>query len=515
MANAGDPDWWFTWLSSRDRFRPRAWNGMVALARRAAHPDEASNRGARSALIVVSYIADWIEDQVRLAKHVGLAVKRLRAARRHPSSVPASPVKVILVTILSERAVAREGAYEDVYFGRLHTWLAECGQSVLICGFPEGDAEAILAKAVQRSDVTIQSYGHLLNGLDIAKAYMRALTVHFRMPPLPPLWGQEAAPLLRADFRHERISVFEGLLIRTAMQRLLDRHREARLIHIYENNGWERANYQAAKSAMPPRPVTGYLHCAVLRSHLKNIYPPEEHGLRPMPDRIVTTGTASRDLLLTFGVYPPELVVAGCGLRAPLLSQISGIPAPRRPVRTILALFEGLVSVVPALQMFAQAASQHRQTRFLVRCHPQLPMERLAALAGVAYGPSETVDVSTPPRLEDAIAEADVVVYVSSTAALSALYAGRPLIKLDIDETVDDDPLTAICALKYRASRPEEVLAALDAIGAMDEVSVASATAEARRYLEDYLVAPSASSVAPFLDAPRVVATGQPALGFP
>jgi hypothetical protein len=217
-----------------------------------------------------------------------------------------------------------------------------------------------------------------------------------------------------------------------------------------------------------------------------------------MPDRVVTTGPAARDVLLCVGDYPPGLVVDGCGLRAPLLSQIAEMPPPRRPVRTVLALFEGLMSVVPALQLFERAAKARPDLRFLVRCHPQLPIETLAPMADVPYGPAAAIDVSRAAALDDALQETDVVAYVSSTAVLHALYAGRPVIKLDIDETLDDDPLTACSAMKWRAANVDGFLRALAEIDAMEG---SAAAAEARRYLEAYLREPDMASIAPFLEA--------------
>lgn len=522
-ANAGSPEWWLTWLSSRDRFRPRLWDRMRVLAKLSAAREAGKTvdlsrldlptadvvrswntprrSGSPKLLSVLSRGIGWLIDAIVLAKHVRLALKRLAAARRFPAKLSGA-YDVIIVTILTEAAVTRDGPYADVYFGRLHQWLADVGQRVIFCGFPEGHAERIVAGAVQRDDVDILTYGHLLTRRDVVRTLARALSVRFRVPPLPLPWGGDAGPLVRADIRFERCSIFDGILIRRAMDRLLARQPEARLIHMYENNGWERANYQAAKAAVPPRSVTGYLHCAVLRSHLKNTFPSDEHGTRPMPDRVVTTGPAARELLMTFGDYPDGLLADGCGLRLPSLSDMVDTEPAQRPVRSVLAVFEGLMSVAPALRLFAEAARRRPDLRFLVRCHPQLPIERLAPAAGVAYGPDASVDVSRPASLVEAVAEADAIAYVSSTAVLYALYAGRPVIKLDVDETVDDDPLTACPAFKFRASTPADLLLILGDIDAMSDMAATQAAEAARGYLDRYLREPDSATAKPFLSPP-------------
>jgi hypothetical protein len=520
ISNSTLPDWWLTWLSSRDRFRPRTWDRMVALARIAVARERTgkatfSNLDAPTAEVAHRWLGSagpsWLgraraalADTWLFAKVAGRALVNISAARRYPARQSPLPVDVVIATILMEHAVSRKGAYEDIYFGSLHEALTAKGQQVLYCGFPEGNAARIFAAAASRHDVLIVGYAHILTFVDVGRAVARAVGSRFAVPQLPLPWGGDAAPLVRADLRLERISILEGYLIRLAMQRLLQMHPRARLINMYENNGWERANYQAARTAVPARPVTGYLHCAILRSHMKNRFPREEHALRPMPDRVVTTGQTARDLLLDIGDYPPELVVVGCGLRAPLLSQVSQLPPPRRPVRTVLVLFEGLVSIIPAMQLYERAAKARPDLRFLVRCHPQFPIEQLSLAAQVRYGSGEAVDVSRPAALGDAVAEADVVAYVSTTAVLYALYGGRPVIKIDIDETLDDDPLTDCPVFKWRAATAEQFSSALAELDAMPANAAAQQLDAARRYLESYLHEPYGSALDPFLRPPVI-----------
>jgi hypothetical protein len=166
----------------------------------------------------------------------------------------------------------------------------------------------------------------------------------------------------------------------------------------------------------------------------------------------------------------------------------------------VLAVFEGLISIIPAMRIFHAVAVQRPKLRFLVRCHPDLPIERLAALSGINFGSDEAVDASRQVTLDAAIAEADAVVYVSSTAVLYALYGGRPIIKIEND-ILDDDPLTGCSAFKWRAANADEVLSALDEIDRLSPDRAAAAVKAARAYLDDYMRAPSPETMAPFFSS--------------
>ena len=66
--------------------------------------------------------------------------------------------------------------------------------------------------------------------------------------------------------------------------------------------------------------------------------------------------------------------------------------------------------------------------------------------------------------LEDNIAWANVVVYVSSTVGLNAISRGVPAVAIDLGEFVDYDPAPGDCPLKWSVSRPEQLLKAFQEI---------------------------------------------------
>jgi hypothetical protein len=119
-ANGSEADWWLTWVSTRDRFRPQLWNRMLQLAKSAASDGGSQRRTSCGSISRVwQGVADWGAFHLLLAKHVWLGIDRVRAARAHPAAPSSEPIDVIIVTILSERAVTSKGPYEDLYFGRL------------------------------------------------------------------------------------------------------------------------------------------------------------------------------------------------------------------------------------------------------------------------------------------------------------------------------------------------------------------------------------------------------------
>ena len=150
------------------------------------------------------------------------------------------------------------------------------------------------------------------------------------------------------------------------------------------------------------------------------------------------------------------------------------------------------------LQFLEQAAGLCPGVKFLVRAHAVLPLEILGPRAGVAIGNGACLHESTSASLKEALAEVDAVIYQGTTASMSAAYLGIPLIKVRLDDTVEDDPLVECPHLKQIVERPEGVLAAIGSIETMSTETFAEEGGEARDYVERYLAQPAPDSLNPF-----------------
>jgi hypothetical protein len=478
-ANAGIPAWWYTWLSSRDRFNSGLFDvfmsapaGRTPLARR--------RRGL-----------------LRLAKEIAAAIESRIVAWLHPAR-PMAGAGVILVAPAMPDALRPDNSpYRDTYFGTLIEILAARGERPLLIGLPVGHRRRTVRALARRGDIPAASVAHYLRSADIIAAAWQLLTMRFETAGTRFPDGTEASRHIAAEIAGERGAMFQGLLVERALARALARHPRARVIHTYENNPWERAVDRAAHGAAPRRDVVGYLHCAVLPSHLKNFMAPEETAIRPAPDRIVCTGPAAREVFLRLGAHDPARVLAGGALRGSALSQLVPRRSPPSRIRTVLVVLEGLASMTELLRFLAAAAPAGGR-RILLRPHPVMPLSVLLPAAGITLDRARGLDESRAPALDDAIAEAQAVIYQSSTAAMTALALGVPLIKVRLPGALEDDPLFACDALKRVVDRPDRLAAALDDFEGMDQLTFDAELDRARGYLERYLAPADDAALACF-----------------
>jgi hypothetical protein len=126
-----------------------------------------------------------------------------------------------------------------------------------------------------------------------------------------------------------------------------------------------------------------------------------------------------------------------------------------------------------------------------IREHPAMKLAEIARINGRTFNLGPRLQLEPPCSLAQSLAGADVVAYVSSTAALYAVHIGMPVVKIWTDDSVNDDPLVQCDSLKRQATSPEAFAAAIDELVSLPTDVYATEARQAAAYIEDYLTRPS------------------------
>lgn len=510
--NAENRLWWYAWVSCYDRLNTQLSDqiGELVLFRRALAEEPGKlTFEVRSPLLIHAFAAAAratgrpihmdLRDRMGvywhrlstplcrladIARGVRYGLRWWWTARRYPLPPLPSDLDVIFCSVFdAHMATNQDGWLRDRYFGPLPRMLTERGERVASLGFAFDRDYHTAARCQQVKNPGVATFGHLIGLMDIAQAAATALCA-----PLAPT----DHPLSSAGLEGSACDAVRGVLMERAIGRLLDAHPRARIIHTYENNGWERATAQAAKNRHDRREVIGFLHCALVPAHLKFYRHADEQ--RPGPDRIICTGPGARALFLGQGAHDPARVVSACDLRGALPPP--GPVRPRRPrIGTVLVILEGYWTA-PLLAAAHNCAWRADRT-VVVRAHPVVPAADVAAIAGVPLGTK--VQVSTESDLLADLERADLVVYCGSTVSLTALALGIPLVHFDRCLSVTDDPLVLCPALKRSARIPADLEGACRAFEDLDADAYAAEATAGQRYAREYFLAPDAERIRPFL----------------
>ncbi len=496
IENSANRCWWYTWLASRDRFNAALWGRLCihssAVETNMEHQSE-KHVFTRSFVGIIKTLRRLIAEVVWFSKwwHIEKLIT-------YPNKVDA-----IIVTHLGSNSFKNDH-FQDIYFGNLVSFLNSKDECVLVCGMLQGDPAKVLALrdvAKTKFNGAITSFGAFIQVKDFFNSLKHALFNKIKIIDFKLSDGTNIKRFLSDDIHNAIPDIFHCLMIEQASARMLLRFPSARVIHIYENNPWEHAvDHQAF---LQKRETIGFLHCAVLPSHLKYYIAEEEIKIRPSPDRIVCTGSGARDVFLSLGKHNPDQVAAGCDLRATLPRSRILQTKYRQPIRNVLIVLEALPSMVNLLKFMNVVATEFSNVVFSVRAHPSLPLKEITHKANIKCYPNGPLIESHDADLLVSLDATDIIIYQGTTVAMTALYLGIPVIKIENSDPVEDDPLFELDQLKWRVKNMDEMRSAFESITKLDQDTFLEQRNKARTYLENYMASPTTKNMSSFLKMER------------
>jgi hypothetical protein len=518
VLNRDNRIWWYTWLASRDRYNAALWNRFLTLA--SVETDEQQTQSDDSVLTAHIRKAwpidtrsgfEKISERLKFFRSTlftNLSTYRrliaevlwfLRWSYVEKNTKLPDVADVIIVTQLSPNSF-RGSEYKDLYFGPLQTFLEKNGERVFVCGMVQGNINKVHSLRENADNIkadTVSSLGSFIKVTDVFLAIWETIFNKIKIADVELPWGGNSKTLLADDIRNARPDMFHCLMIEHASDRMLSQFPLARVIHTYENNPWEHAvNYQAT---LKGHDSTGFLHCAVLPSHLKNYIAEEEIGLRPSPKRIVCTGGLARDVFLSLGAHDSGQVFSSCDLRGTIPRDRHPREIHRNKILKALVVLEGLPSMGDFIRFLDEAARKYSEIVFSVRAHPALPLKTLVQKIPIDFHPNGPLIENCEINLLSEIEAADVVIYQGTTVAMTSVYLGTPVIKIVGREPVEDDPLFQTAHLKWRAQNLKELGEVFGEIENLGQNIFEQERDAARKYISEYLAAPTEKNMSVFL----------------
>jgi hypothetical protein len=375
---------------------------------------------------------------------------------------------VLLFTWIDRRSFPPEGGYRDPHLGVLPELLRERGFRVAFV--PRILHTIAFAEAVERlleSNETFFIPDLYLDPDDWHECANRAKAFRVEMSPEASIEGVRVARLALEHVERytsaQAAALTYGPLVRNLAAAGI---RPARIVHPYEGHTWELALIRSVHQYLPETTLIGYENLNMSRFAL-SMYPASaELGLRPLPDRIVTNGSAFARVLREEGV-PDELIRPGCALRhASLWNDISP-PRPRSTAIRVLVATDGTLGHAAELVAKAVAAlGGEARYNVTVKCHPLVPQNRVRALIGGVEG--SNVHFASEP-IAELLPSTDVMLYTHSAVCWEALGHGVPPVFVQSESIVDLDQLEPFAELRRQARTPDEIRAAVDELVALSE----------------------------------------------
>jgi hypothetical protein len=409
------------------------------------------------------------------------------------------PATALLCTWVDGRNVTLEGAYADPHLGPLPEALRRRGYEVAFLPRP--------LRTVGFTDLAGRLIGtgerflfpELL--LDEA-ALQRCETAAREFSPVIPdeanVSGVPLARLAREHLEEFRPAQAQNLAYQPLVEELARSGVEpGLLLHTFEGHAWEQVLAGAVHMHLPRTRVIGFDNLNMTRFALSRFPAAAEVGLRPLPDRIMTTGPIPRDALVAEGM-PERTVVAGCAIRhSHLFESGESTPAPEPERHVVLvateASFDRSVElVVKAVESFGSDDAW----QLVVKCHPLVAAEAVGALVLEATG-LDGIYVDRP--FGELLSGASLLLYTYSSVCYEALAAGVPPVFVQAETDLDLDQLEPFTDLRWTGRTPAELRAAAGAILDLEPTERAAWRARAQEAVRATLAPVTADCVEAFV----------------
>jgi hypothetical protein len=383
--------------------------------------------------------------------------------------------------------------YNDVYFGPLVDYLGSLRQRALIFAILDGQVRRKPTKLKHAHSpipiVPVEAYLRLSDIISCALSALKRYIIGFQPDGTASIAGIDVTNLVQGATREACHSgnIFEGQRMYRSAKRMAQRVLVERCIYPYENRTWEKMLLHGIREVSRETRMVGYQHATITPSHLNFFLGQNEANVTPLPDAIITTGQVTRDWLQRDGNYPPQLLKVGCALRQ--VRNPNGIHGPqkKKPIRNILvALGNDLDEYIRALMFLEKSFDENETLQIIIRPHPAMPFTIEDAMRVAPLVRRDFFSLSKGP-LEQALEEADVVMYASSTVGLEAVAAGIPAIYLELGKTMSTDPMSGWNEFKWSANNPDHLMDIIAQIEAIPPDKFEPLRLRAREYSTAYL----------------------------
>jgi hypothetical protein len=258
---------------------------------------------------------------------------------------------------------------------------------------------------------------------------------------------------------------------------------------LYEGQPWEKVAWLGAKSANASCRTMGFQHTVVM-PHSWGLIAPHRGGWElAAPDIVLGLGRTTVDMMVrAHEGLGTTFVALGSFRRAPDSNDAASTdPAPSR--QTVLVVPEGFMEEAQLLfQRAAEAAIAAPDQRFIFRCHPAWPFDRVLPHLSVDVRTLDNIELSTRPAIADDFARSSIVLYRGSSVVLYGVLAGLKPIYFNEPGRPFVDPLFQLDRWRDSVTSVPELVTALKAYARIDAGRAREAWQPAQRYVDDYSI---------------------------
>ncbi|MCX6164287.1 MAG: hypothetical protein NTU73_05410, partial [Ignavibacteriae bacterium] len=266
----------------------------------------------------------------------------------------------------------KSGRFVDPYFNELPEYYKLKKQNVLIFAGVLSNYAATLKKFNEDKDYLIVPVNFFLKSSDILRCLFATF---FKRPRLRmPIFfrGFDVKVLIYEELRHDVITngFLNALIQYYCCLRLTQSISINRFIYTFENYAWEKMSILGLRNDKKKNmKIIGFQHAFIAKNSFKYFLGEKESSFVPMPDKIITMGMKTFEILQRIGKYPVEKLSIGCALRQGYLTQYPVLPR-RKNSDIFVPLTITVEDTIKVITFLFKARLGQIEQKIYLRFHP-------------------------------------------------------------------------------------------------------------------------------------------------
>jgi len=393
-----------------------------------------------------------------------------------------------------EKSFDSSNNYKDQFFGKLPEFLSKKSNLIYFVHI-FGNFNNVLKKIRNNTThqlIPFEYYAHLR---DILFAIIQISFGRVKMHDIK-FYGLDVTDIVRAEFKRSGIQLYHWIMYESTRNFL--KHFKFDTIYItYENIAWENMFIMSLKNYSHKTKIIGYQHSVVPQSMAAMFIGKREKKIKPLPDKLLTVGLETREILRDYGNYPRSMVDTGCALRYEYLEQIE-LKKIQRTNYILLAL-DGLTEASGMVNYVLKYVEKLKDYNFIIRTHPALPWEKIKNKINKDIDQIPNVSLSKHASLIDELNQVEICIYWGSTIALEALFMGIPIIHYNNQTILSYDPLFRCKHLKWIVTEDDSLRRVIESINLVPEEEYLYQVEQAHNYIRSYFYPVTDQNMSKFL----------------
>lgn len=389
-------------------------------------------------------------------------------------------------TWIDKRFLKEGKIYKDAYFGRLPEYLTKNKYEVIILAGIIDNYKKAVKKIKNTKDILFIPEEFFFRYSDFFRLLRYVFFRRRNIIKRKALFnGLDASVLYQREIKDGFFSAayLRNIFSYLAARRFAEIVRFKAYIQTFENYAWEKMAILGIKEVQPEGKILAFQHAFISRNSFKYFHGIREKDIMPLPDKIITMGKVTKEMLERFGNYNSNILSVGCALRQDYIDAQKPFKK-RRLNRVVVPLTMVKRESVLIMNFIYDSGIPKTNIKVVIRCHPAAPFESFKKY--INFRIPKNFIISNDKNVNEELSTVDMVLYTWTTVAVEALKLGLPVIYLDILNPMYVDPLFECNALKRNIRKPEELLPAIESFYKMDEAVFYKEQEMAQGYLKEY-----------------------------